>query len=66
MKFKDPKMEAYFNSLSSEAQNYINNSGVDISSFGDLVLIGEHFENNKSGLNSGTNQNTPSWQPPKR
>jgi len=61
MKFEDPKMEAYFNALSHEAQSYINNSGIDICSLGDLVLIGEHFENNNSGLNS--NQNPQAWTP---
>lgn len=43
MKYRDPKMEAYFNSLPSEVRAYINLSKADISSLGSLMLIGEHF-----------------------
>lgn len=43
MKYRDPKMEAYFNSLPPQVKSYINRSKADISSLGSLMLIGEHF-----------------------
>lgn len=43
MKYSDPKMEKYFCTLPPEVQNYINESKADISSLGELMLIGEHF-----------------------
>ncbi|BAK99660.1 hypothetical protein OBV_24620 [Oscillibacter valericigenes Sjm18-20] len=49
MKYEDPKMEAYFRSLPLAVQSYINQSGIDICSMGDLTLIGEHFANNLEG-----------------
>lgn len=49
MKYEDPKMEAYFRSLPPVVQSYINRSGIDICSMGDLTLIGEHFANNLEG-----------------
>ena len=41
MKYEDPRMEAYFNSLPSKVRAFINNSRADISTPGEL--IGEHF-----------------------
>lgn len=58
MKYEDPKMEAYFKSLPSAVQNYINESGIDICSPGELTLIGEHFANNQRDNTSATNQNS--------
>lgn len=43
MKFDDPNMEAYFRSLPRKVQAFIENSGADISTPGELMLIGEHF-----------------------
>ncbi|MCI2106672.1 MAG: hypothetical protein LKK00_08150 [Intestinimonas sp.] len=43
MKYSDPKMEQYFNSLPSTVRAYINLSKAEIGSLGDLMLIGEHF-----------------------
>ena len=43
MKYEDPRMEAYFNSLPSKVRAFINNSRADISTPGELMLIGEHF-----------------------
>ena len=58
MKYEDPKMEAYFKSLPGAVQNYINQSGIDICSLGDLTLIGEHFTTNQRDDTSATNQNS--------
>ena len=43
MKYEDPRMEAYFNSLPSKVRAFIHNSRADISTPGELMLIGEHF-----------------------
>lgn len=45
MKYENPQMEAYFNSLPSKVRCFINRSGADISTPGELMLIGEHFKN---------------------
>lgn len=43
MNYEDPKMQAYYNALPSKVRAFIDNSGVDISTPGELMLIGEHF-----------------------
>lgn len=45
MKFDDPNMENYFRTLPLEVQAFIQNSKAEISSPGELMLIGEHFRN---------------------
>ncbi|MCC8122108.1 MAG: hypothetical protein LIO58_00980 [Oscillospiraceae bacterium] len=45
MKYEDPKMEAYFNSLPGVVKRYIAKSGAVIGSLGELTMIGEHFKN---------------------
>ncbi|MCI8828177.1 MAG: hypothetical protein HFE98_04920 [Ruminiclostridium sp.] len=45
MKYRDPNMEAYFNSLPPAVRVFIDRSGADISTPGELMLIGEHFRN---------------------
>ncbi|SBW03984.1 hypothetical protein KL86CLO1_11849 [uncultured Eubacteriales bacterium] len=44
MKYKDPVMEKYFLSLPQNVKGFINASEVEISTPGDLMLIGEHFK----------------------
>jgi hypothetical protein len=44
MDFETPEMENYFNSLPSDVQNYIENSGAAITTLGELMEIGEHFK----------------------
>lgn len=59
MKYEDPRMEAYFNSLPSKVRAFINNSRADISTPGELMLIGEHFRKSfgepEEGPGAGTN-----------
>ncbi len=45
MKYENPQMEAYFNSLPPKVRAFINRSKADISTPGELMLIGEHFRN---------------------
>lgn len=53
MKYEDPRMEAYFNSLPSKVRAFINNSRADISTPGELMLIGEHFRKSFGGPGRG-------------
>lgn len=43
MKYENPQMEAYFNGLPAEVQAFINRSKAEISTPGELMLIGEHL-----------------------
>lgn len=45
VKYQDPNMEAYFNSLPPAVRVFIDRSRADISTPGELMLIGEHFRN---------------------
>ncbi|MDO4515929.1 MAG: hypothetical protein Q4C76_02175 [Bacillota bacterium] len=45
MKYENPQMEAYFASLPPKVRAFINRSKADISTPGELMLIGEHFRN---------------------
>ena len=44
MNFDTPEMEQYFASLPNETQNFIRQSGAEISTLGELMQIGEHFK----------------------
>ncbi|MBU5626936.1 hypothetical protein KQI82_08450 [Oscillibacter sp. MSJ-2] len=48
MKYQDPKMEEYFNSLPVQVRSFINRSGADICSPGELTMIGEHLKHSLS------------------
>ena len=43
MQYEDPKMQAYYDALPGKVRAFIDNAGVDISTPGELMLIGEHF-----------------------
>ena len=47
MKYEDPKMEAYWNSLPSEIQSVINQAGIEICSLGMLQKLGDYYKNGK-------------------
>lgn len=44
MKYKDPKTEEYYKSLPGVVRAFIHQSGAEISTLGELMLIGEHFK----------------------
>lgn len=44
MQFEDAAMEQYFLSLPVSVQQFILQSGVEISTLGELMEIGEHFK----------------------
>ena len=43
MKYENPQMEAYFNSLPGKVRAFIHRSKAEISTPGELMLIGEHL-----------------------
>lgn len=43
MKYENPQMQAYFDGLPGKVRAVIDQSGVDISTPGELMLVGEHF-----------------------
>ena len=45
MKYKDPKMEQYWNTLPPEVQSLIEGTGAQISSLGMLTKLGEYYKN---------------------
>ncbi|MEA4955256.1 MAG: hypothetical protein VB096_07065 [Pseudoflavonifractor sp.] len=49
MKYKDPKMEEYWNTLPKEIQALINQSDIDICSLGMLTKFGDYYNNGSMG-----------------
>ena len=45
MKYKDPKMEQYWNTLHPGVQSLIEGTGAQISSLGMLTKLGEYYKN---------------------
>lgn len=52
MKYEDPKMEEYWNTLPEEVQSIINDSGIDICSLGMLTKLGDYYKNDSSRIES--------------
>lgn len=49
MKYEDPNMEAYWNSLPAQVRATINESGIEICSLGMLMKLGDYYQNGNSG-----------------
>ena len=49
MKYEDPNMEAYWNSLPSQVQSLINETGIEICSLGMLMKLGDYYQHGKGG-----------------
>ena len=49
MKYEDPNMEAYWNSLPAEVQDIINETGIEICSLGMLMKLGDYYQNGSNG-----------------
>ena len=45
MKYKDPRMEQYWNTLPPGVQSLIEGTGVQVSSLGMLTKLGEYYKN---------------------
>lgn len=48
MKYKDPKMEQYWNTLPLGVQTLIEGTGAQISSLGMLTKLGEYYKNDST------------------
>lgn len=59
MKYKDPNMEAYWNSLSPQVQAKIDDAGIELCSLGMLMKLGDYYQNSQTG-NSGEMPSMPS------
>ena len=46
MKYEDPNMEEYWNSLPAEVRTIIDQTGIDICSLGMLTKLGDYYKNN--------------------
>lgn len=53
MKYEDPKMEEYWNTLPKEIQSIINRTGIDICSLGMLTKLGDYYKNDNRGKING-------------
>ena len=53
MKYEDPNMEAYWNSLPPEIQSVIDQAGIEICSLGMLRKLGDYY---KSGNQVGSGE----------
>ncbi|MBP3623077.1 MAG: hypothetical protein J6J19_03320 [Oscillospiraceae bacterium] len=56
MKYKDPKMEQYWNTLPPDVQTLIEGTGAQISSLGMLTKLGEYYKNDTTleGVQKGS------------
>lgn len=52
MKYEDPKMEEYWNTLPEGIQSLINESGIDICSLGMLMKLGDYYKNGHTRMES--------------
>lgn len=52
MKYEDPKMEEYWNTLPDGIQSLINESGIDICSLGMLMKLGDYYKNDPTRMES--------------
>ena len=53
MMYSDPNMERYFNSLPPEVRAFIRKSKGEISTYGELMQIDEHFKQSMSAEEGG-------------
>lgn len=45
MKYQDPQMESYWNTLPTHIQAAINSTGIDLCSLGMLTKLGDYYKN---------------------
>ncbi len=57
MKYPDPKMEQYWNSLPLKIQSLIEQTGIEISSLGMLMKLGEYYRGDSSFGSPGSSDN---------
>ena len=49
MKYEDPNMEAYWNTLSPQVQARIEETGIALCSLGMLRKLGDYYQNSREG-----------------
>lgn len=49
MKYDDPRMEAYWDTLSPQVQAMIDEAGIDLCSLGMLMKLGDYYQNRQTG-----------------
>lgn len=47
MKYEDPNMEAYWNTLSPQVQAKIDDTGIELCSLGMLMKLGDYYQNSR-------------------
>lgn len=47
MKYEDPNMEAYWNTLSPQVQARIDDAGIELCSLGMLMKLGDYYQNSQ-------------------
>lgn len=47
MKYEDPNMEAYWNTLSPQVQAKIEAAGIELCSLGMLMKLGDYYQNSR-------------------
>ena len=53
MKYEDPNMEAYWNTLSPQVQAKIDDTGIELCSLGMLMKLGDYYQNSRKGQEPG-------------
>ncbi len=48
MKYENPNMEAYWNTLSPQVQAKINDTGIELCSLGMLMKLGDYYQKSQS------------------
>lgn len=48
MKYEDPNMEAYWNTLSPQVQAKIDDAGIEHCSLGMLMKLGDYYQNSQA------------------
>lgn len=54
MKYENPNMEAYWNTLSPQVQAKINDTGIELCSLGMLMKLGDYYQNSQSENDADT------------
>lgn len=53
MKYEDPNMDAYWNTLSPQVQSKIEATGIELCSLGMLMKLGDYYQNSREGQAPG-------------
>lgn len=54
MKYEDPNMEAYWNTLPPQVQAKIDDAGIELCSLGMLMKLGDYYQNSQTEKGTDT------------